>query len=303
LARAPQRELFEVLAQRIAPGSKLVRIWELAGGVSAQVTAFEIERPDGRTERLIVRRHGARDLRRDPDIAAHEFRLLKLLKSAGVPAPTPRYLDAEAEVFSVPCLVVDYVEGEREGAPTDETEVVGRLGTVLAEIHRVDYREVSFLRKRVDIGAELPARRPDEPSEWRRIRDALDSALPLPRRNRSVLLHGDFWPGNTLWQDGRLVAVIDWEDAAIGDPLADVANARLELLWALGIDAMEAFTRRYAAIATAVDFKDLPYWDLWADLRLAGRTSEWGLDATTEQAMRAGHEAFVAQALEQLSAR
>ena len=303
MAGAPQRELFEALAQRIEPRSKLLRTWELTGGVSAQVTAFEIERPDGRIERLIVRRHGAADLRRDPHLAAHEFRLLELLKSAGVAAPTPRYLDADGEVFSVPCLVVDYLEGERESAPADETEFVGRLATVLAEIHRVDYGEVSFLRERVDIGAEVPARRPDEPSEWRRIRDVIDSALPLPRRNRSVLLHGDFWPGNTLWKDGRLVAVIDWEDAAIGDPLADVANARLELLWALGIDAMKAFTRRYASIATAVDFTDLPYWDLWADLRLAGRTSEWGLDEITEKAMRAGHEAFVAHALEQLSSR
>ena len=303
MAGAPQRELFEALAQRIEPRSKLLRTWELTGGVSAQVTAFEIERPDGRIERLIVRRHGAADLRRDPHLAAHEFRLLELLKSAGVAAPTPRYLDADGEVFSVPCLVVDYLEGEHESAPADETEFVGRLATVLAEIHRVDYGEVSFLRERVDIGAEVPARRPDEPSEWRRIRDVIDSALPLPRRNRSVLLHGDFWPGNTLWKDGRLVAVIDWEDAAIGDPLADVANARLELLWALGIDAMKAFTRRYASIATAVDFTDLPYWDLWADLRLAGRTSEWGLDEITEKAMRAGHEAFVAHALEQLSSR
>jgi aminoglycoside phosphotransferase (APT) family kinase protein len=40
-----------------------------------------------------------------------------------------------------------------------------------------------------------------------------------------VLLHGDFWPGNALWRDGALVAILDWEDAAIGDPLADVANA------------------------------------------------------------------------------
>jgi aminoglycoside phosphotransferase (APT) family kinase protein len=298
---AQQHELFEALARRLDPRSKLLRTWELKGGVSARVTAFETERPDGRTERLVVRRHGAAELRRNPHIAADEFRLLKLLKSAGVPAPTPRYLDAGGEVFSVPCLVVDYVEGGRESAPADETEFVGRLATVLAEIHRVDYGEVSFLRERVDIGAEVPARRPDEPAEWQRIREVLESALPLPRRNRSVLLHGDFWPGNTLWKDGRLVAVIDWEDAAIGDPLADVANARLELLWALGIDAMEAFTRSYASIATAVDFTGLPYWDLWADLRLAGRTSEWGLDATTEKAMRAGHEAFVAQALRQLS--
>jgi aminoglycoside phosphotransferase (APT) family kinase protein len=230
-----------------------------------------------------------------------EARLLELLKSAGVPAPAPRYLDAGGAIFSVPCLVVDYVEGGREWAPADETEFVGRLATVLAEIHRVDYAEASFLPERVDIGADVAERRADEPAEAQRIREVLESALPLPRRNRSVLLHGDFWPGNTLWKDGRLVAVIDWEDAAIGDPLADVANARLELLWALGIDAMEAFTRRYASIATAVDFTDLPYWDLWADLRLAGRTSEWGLDAITEKAMRAGHEAFVAQAPRQFS--
>jgi aminoglycoside phosphotransferase (APT) family kinase protein len=288
------------LVRRIDPRSRLLRTWELKGGVSAQVTAFEIERPDGRTERLVVRRHGPAELKRNPRIAADEFKLLELLKSAGVAAPTPRYLDADGEIFPVPCLVVDYVEGGREPAPADETEFLGRLATVLAEIHRVDYGAVSFLRERVDIGAEVPPQRPDEPSEWRRIRDVLDSALPLARRNRSVLLHGDFWPGNTLWKDGRLVAVLDWEDAAIGDPLADVANARLELLWALGVDAMEAFTGRYAAIATAVDFTDLPYWDLWADLRLAGRTSEWGLDAITEKAMRAGHEAFVAQALRQL---
>ena len=32
------------------------------------------------------------------------------------------------------------------------------------------------------------------------------------------LLHGDYWPGNVLWQQGRLAAVLDWEDAALGGP-------------------------------------------------------------------------------------
>ena len=60
--------------------------------------------------------------------------------------------------------------------------------------------------------------------------------------NRRVVLHGDYWPGNVLWQDGRLVAVIDWEDASLGDPLADLATARVELLCRYGDDAMERFT-------------------------------------------------------------
>ena len=38
----------------------------------------------------------------------------------------------------------------------------------------------------------------------------------------------------TSWCHNRIVAVIDWEDAALGDPLADVANARLEVLMHFG---------------------------------------------------------------------
>jgi aminoglycoside phosphotransferase (APT) family kinase protein len=272
---------FESLARRIDSHSKLLRAWELKGGVSAQVTAIEIEGADGRTERLVVRRHGAADLKRNPQIAKDEFRLLQLLEAAGVPAPRPRFLDQDG------LLVVEYIEGESP-ASVDQAELVGRLATVLAEIHRVE--QASFL-PRCSIDGEL-----DSPSaEELRIRDVLDSALPLPERNRPVLLHGDFWPGNTLWQGDRLVAVIDWEDAAIGDPLADVANARLELLWALDAAAMDDFTRRYQSV-TSVDLTDLPCWDLWADLRLAGRIAEWGLDEAKQAEMRAKHETFVAQA-------
>jgi aminoglycoside phosphotransferase (APT) family kinase protein len=291
-----ERATFEALARRIDPRSKLLGTWELKGGVSAQVTAFEIELADGRTERLTVRRHGATDLSRNPQIAADEFRLLQLLASAGLPAPTPRYLDSIGELFSTPCVVLEYVEGEPAPAAVDRTELVIELARVLAEIHRVgSTADVSFLPER-----ELADTTVLESAEERRIRDVLESVQPLPQRNRPALLHGDFWPGNTLWKDGRLAAVIDWEDAAIGDPLADVANARLELLWSLGLDAMDDFTRRYESNAAGVDFSDLPYWDLWADLRLAGRTAEWGLDDVTEKALRAGHEEFVAQALDKL---
>ena len=45
------------------------------------------------------------------------------------------------------------------------------------------------------------------------IRDALEAVWPLGSRNADKLMHGDYWPGNTLWKDGRLVGIIDWEDA------------------------------------------------------------------------------------------
>jgi aminoglycoside phosphotransferase (APT) family kinase protein len=259
----------EALARTIEPHCTLLRSWTLPGGVSAQVTALELETADGRTEKLVMRRHGAADLQRNPNLAADEFRLLQLLHGAGLPVPPPRHL-------STPYLVVDFVEGEPGPAVAHEPGFVTRFAAALADIHRFDCSnaDVSFLPGRV-----------------------------LAPGNPSVLLHGDFWPGNTLWQDDRLAAVLDWEDAARGDPLADVANARLELLWLLGADAMEAFTRHYEALMPDVDLAGLPHWDLLADERLAGRIADWGLDEATETAMRAAHEAFVAQAQAVLGAR
>jgi len=130
----------------------------------------------------------------------------------------------------------------------------------------------------------------------------LEAVWPLPKRNKSVLVHGDFWPGNILWKDGRLAAVIDWEDAELGDPLADVANTRLEILWAFGFDAMNSFTSHYRSTAS-IDFNDLPYWDLCAALRPAFRIGEWAGDDATEIAMRESHKLFINQAFELLPAR
>jgi aminoglycoside phosphotransferase (APT) family kinase protein len=283
---------FELLIGRFAPRSKVVRSWPLTGGVSARLTALEIEQPEGGRERMVLRCHGELDLAQNPNVAADEFRLLQLLQSAGLPVPRPYLLDASGEVLSSPCIVIEFIDGEPEAAPNDLRDYLIRLAESLIEIHQVDSArlDLSFLRRR----DSLPPKRGDEEAD---VRAALERVWPLPQRNEPVLLHGDFWPGNTLWKDGRLVAVVDWEDAAVGDPLADVANARLELLWAFGGDAMEDFTRHYRSGMRAVDFTDLAYWDLFADLRLAPQLSAWGLEPAAEEVMRDQHRLFAAQAL------
>ncbi len=96
------------------------------------------------------------------------------------------------------------------------------------------------------------------------------------------------------------MAVIDWEDAKVGDPLADVANSRLEILWAYGVDAMQMFTQQYSSMAP-IDVSHLPYWDLYAALRHIPNIAGWELDAVTEQAMRDGLRSFIAQAFRKLS--
>jgi aminoglycoside phosphotransferase (APT) family kinase protein len=159
-------------------------------------------------------------------------------------------------------LVTDFVDGE-SGVGVADPSV---LADVLAQTHAVPAAEVSFLD------------------------------------GDGALLHGDFWPGNTLWRKGRLVAVIDWEDAARGNPLADVANARLELLWSHGRTAMEEFTLAYVR-QTGIDAAELPAWDLRADRRLTSRIAEWGLDPAEERRMLAARYAFVAEALAALPMR
>ena len=70
---------FEQMIQKIDSQSKLLRTWKLQGGASAQITAIEIERADGQTKKMIVRQHGEGDLEDNPQIAADEFKLLRLL--------------------------------------------------------------------------------------------------------------------------------------------------------------------------------------------------------------------------------
>ena len=305
MAESKEDQKFEQVVQRIDAQSKLIRTWELKGGVSAQVTALETLQPDGQTKRMIVRQHGARDLKHNPQITADEFKLLQLVHSAGLAAPEPYYLDQSGEIFSTPYLVIEYVEGETEFAPSHVPDLILQLATHLSRIHTVDCSklDVSFLPKLEKRYAEMLRERPtnvDESLDEGRIRDALEAVWPLPQQNTSVLLHGDFWPGNLLWRDGQLVAVIDWEDASVGDPLADVANSRLEILWAFGIDAMQSLTHQYQSMIT-IDFTNLPYWDLCAALRRVSQIAQWGLDDTTERTTREKHRWFVTQAFEKLS--
>jgi aminoglycoside phosphotransferase (APT) family kinase protein len=296
---------FEQVVHKTDPRSKLLRAWKLEGGVSARVTALEIRGPDGQTQKMIVRQHGDGDLKRNPQVAAGEFKLLQFLQTAGLAAPVPYYLDQSGEIFPTPYIVIECIEGNSEFAPANLSDFILQFTTYLSRLHHVECSnlDVSFLPEQGKKYAELLSNRPanvDESLDEGHIRDVLEVVWPLPRRNMPVLLHGDFWPGNILWKDEQLVAVIDWEDAALGDPLADVANARLEVLWAFGIDAMHSFTRQYQSMTT-IDFANLPYWDLCTALWRIPQITQWGLDDTIVKTMLEKHRWFVIRALDKLS--
>ncbi len=85
----------------------------------------------------------------------------------------------------------------------------------------------------------------------------------------------------------------------MGDPLADLAKSRLEILWAFGNQAMHRFTHHYKT-KTNLDFTNLPYWDLCAALRPVFQIAEWAADDLVEKEMRQKHRLFITQAFDKL---
>jgi aminoglycoside phosphotransferase (APT) family kinase protein len=67
---------------------------------------------------------------------------------------------------------------------------------------------------------------------------AWEAALRAPEWDRApVWFHGDMLPGNLLFKQGRLSAVIDFSGLAVGDPACD-----LMIAWALFVgESRQAF--------------------------------------------------------------
>jgi aminoglycoside phosphotransferase (APT) family kinase protein len=308
--RPTHHQLTEVV-QQLHPDATLIRTWVLRGGISAQMTALEVMRGDGTRHKLIVRQPNARTLQLNPRAAADEFRLLQIVQAVGVKTQTPYLLDESGTILPAPYLVIEYIEGAPEYAPADPIAFAEQVATQLATLHSAGSEEVdlAFLPAQAPrLNAKISSRPAtlDESLQEGDIRAALETLWPIPAMGAPTLLHGDFWPGNLLWQDGKLVAVIDWEDAEVGDPIADLATTRLDMLWIVGHDAMHALTARYQALRGG-DYATLPAWDLVAALRPMGRLDVWAADwpalgrsDITEATMAAQHQEFVAQAVAQL---
>ncbi len=298
---------FEAVVHAINPDYKLINTIDLIGGVSATTRVLEVLQSKGKNKKLLVRQHGKKDLKNNPNIAKDEFNLLKKLYEIGLPVQEPYFLDTSKKIFPHPYIVIEYIVGNTDFKPKVLTTYLSKLAPHLAKIHKVEISQhnLSFLPKQEDRFTKIinkQSAKLDKSLSEEDIIDVLKSIWPLKHNNETVLLHGDFWPGNTLWEDGQLVGIIDWEDAALGDPLSDLANCRLEILWAFGMKALEDFTKYYKS-KNKIDFSNLPYWDLCAALKPCGKLSGWGLEKKTEQAMIDKHKLFVSNAIKKIIKR
>ena len=267
--------------------------WELAHtkSLSRRTTLLHIRSADGIKREIILQTHSERDRGRNPHIARDEFRLLLALQKSALPAAQP--LRPEA-AHTPPFFLLARLPGAVQSAANPQT-----LAATLQSIHAVSWRRLGldFLPQATALlTSDLGTGKCDSLG----ICAALTYALPRLSVNPPALLHGDFWLGNLLWVDGQLSGIIDWEDAMLGDPLADLGKSRLELLWSLGAAAMMRYTAAYLALNPALDARALPFWDLWGALRLA-HFANFAADTATAARMWRQYQQFCAAALRELA--
>lgn len=294
-------EGFAGLSAALNPQAQLLEVVPLTGGVSADVQALTLRDADGQIIKVVVRQHPDRTFKdRSADLVRLEYELLAALSAAGVPVPEPLMLEVSGELVPSPALVMTYVEGTAEIGHDDLPAQMEKMAQVLCAIHDLPASKLPALPERLNPLPELFEFLP-EGTIWQALREYLAEANWSAYQGRPALLHGDFWPQNLLWRDGELVAVLDWEDAAIGDPMADVAGARVELGWTYGEQAVAEFTRAYDR-RRPLDRRRLNLWEVYVATAAAHFMHEWGLCAAQEAHMRSNAEVFARRAAQQLMA-
>ncbi|HEY3115112.1 MAG TPA: aminoglycoside phosphotransferase family protein [Chloroflexota bacterium] len=234
---------------------------------------LEVEDASGSRSKVVLRRRLADGGHPDTaDDARFEFSILEVLQAEKVPAPSPILLDAEGRYFGAPALVLSYLPGRPLYATKNVGAWVEGLASALAKVHAITPDRVAmpqrepFLRDAIHL--EISDRRDNlteaEPLA-QGIHLALEAVLDHIAWVPPTLTHDDYWPGNTVWHRGRLVGIIDWADAVVGDRRTDVAQCRVDLILSHGVEVADGFLDSYLALAGPLP--DMRFFDLFRGLR------------------------------------
>jgi aminoglycoside phosphotransferase (APT) family kinase protein len=231
---------------------------------------------------------------------AREERVLRGLAQTDIPAPTVVASCQDEAVIGVPFYVMDYIEGRVIRSPADDDLDPGQhngcatsLVQTLARLHGLDYAAIGLDGLGRPKGyLERQMQRWGQQLEASRVRDlpTLDGlaerlAAALPRSGGAAILHGDYRIDNVLLDltdPTRIVAVLDWEMATLGDPLCDLGM--LLMYWGQpgerhatrvhAITAAGGFPSRREVIAayaeaTGADLSELPFYVAFSYFKLA----------------------------------
>ena len=168
-----------------------------------------------------------------------EFAVLRALESTPVPGPQVRWLDADGAALGRPSVVMVREDGvcdwfvlSGERSLEDRLAIAHRFVDLLAAIHAVDWKGVGLHASLDDPGPRAALAAVDHwQNELRRHQVEPHPELEVvvawlrthaPTSQATVLVHGDFKPGNALMQGDEVHVMLDWETAHLGDPLEDI---------------------------------------------------------------------------------
>ena len=277
----------------------------IVGGLGGTVDVLVVG--PGRGERVVLKRYW---LPEPGEIspAESEFRALALAAQRGINAPSPMWID-RVGLFPERAIVISFVEGAVLLDPADANDWADQLADTLIEIHRIQPEptdqnlfpvlgDTDGHQSEAETLAAL-RQHPLGMDIWSRRVEFLASLRPVD----PVYVHHDFWPGNTLWIEEKLAAVIDWEGGSIADPALDVAYCALDMRL-LGLnESAEHFVDVYREHSGRT-LENLRYWELLALCRPMPDIAMWvpgwqamGKDISADDARRR-HTALIRAALE-----
>lgn len=188
------------------------------------------------THRWVLRRPPLGHLTPTAHDVGREFRVMAALGPTDVPVPRTVVSCEDPSILGVPFTIVSHVDGPvlRDGAALPEIDVrryTTALVDELVKLHALDPAEIglgAFGRPEGFLGRQLRRWR----GQWDRVAtreltavDDLHERLvkAAPPESGAALVHGDYrWDNTILGPGSGIAAIVDWEMAALGDPLTDL---------------------------------------------------------------------------------
>ncbi len=229
--------LADYLASQLSGGDGPLEIERIRGGHSNET--FFVTRGQ---EQWVLRRPPRGPLLPTAHDVAREYRVLQALKETNVPVPYPLLLCEDTSVIGAPFYLMRRVTGVviHETLPpayVQDVEARSGLGLELidrlADLHAVDWQQAGLrdfgkptgylerqLRRwsgQLDASRTRPTPDLDEVTIWLHAR--------LPESGPATIVHGDYRLDNAIYAaepPAHILAILDWEMATIGDPLADL---------------------------------------------------------------------------------
>ena len=229
-----------------------------------------------------------------------EYRLLAALSPLGFPVPEPLAMCSDPDVIGAIFYVMEMARGRpyADGAlpdfdPPTRRLMYGQLIDTLADLHRIDPAAADL----TDFGKPGNYFERQVMRWTRQYRDSETDYLPemerliaflpetLPEQSRTSIVHGDYRIDNAVFDgDGTLTAVLDWELATLGDPLADFSYLAMQWMMpadggaglagldleALGIPTLDEIVRRYSERSGVPVADKLDWYFAYNLFRLAG---------------------------------